>query len=200
MSVILDILGSTFIGGMLLLLILKLNLFASTASYSSDTELKLQQGAKTLAEIINYDLRKIGYKYDGVAITLADSNAIEFYTDMQPPGISGHGTDDVIKYTVLDSSHAAGTTNPKDIVMVRILNGTDSLTGPSLGLVRMKFTYLDSTGVNTIPYLSSSQYKDIKYIKTELWVEASDPINDMITDSLQYQRTYWEFTIHPRNI
>jgi hypothetical protein len=196
----LDIFGSVFIAGMLLLLILKLNLFASTASYSSDTELKLQQNAKTLAEIINYDLRKIGYKYDGVAITHADSTKIKFHTDMQPPGISGHGTPDVIEYTVYDSTYAAGTTNPSDIVMVRVLNETDSLTGPSLGLVKLKFTYLDSTGVNTIPYLSSGQYKDIKYIKTELWIEASDPINDMITDSLQYQRTYWEFTINPRNI
>ncbi len=52
MSVMLDIFGSVFIAGMLLLLILKLNLFASTASYTSDTELKLQQNAKTLAEII----------------------------------------------------------------------------------------------------------------------------------------------------
>src|SRR5690606_5042893 len=200
MSVMLDIFGSVFIAGMLLLLILKLNLFASTASYSADTELKLQQNAKTLADILNYDLRKVGYKYNGVAITHADSNKIEFYTDMQYPGQARHGTPDVIEYTVLDSTHAAGTTNPRDIILVRTLNGTEVLEGPSLGLVDLKFTYLDSTGVNKIPYLTPGQYQNIRYIKTEIWVEAADPINDMITDSLQYQRTYWEFTIHPRNI
>lgn len=200
MSSLLDIFGSTFIAGMLLLLILKLNLFASTASYSSDTELKLQQNAKTLAEILNYDLRKIGYKHNGIAITHADSNKIEFITDLQPPGISGHDTSDVVEYFIKDSTHATGTINPNDRILVRVVNGTDSITGPSLGLVRFKFTYFDSTGVGMIPYLSSSQYKDIKYVKTELWVESSDPINEMITDSLKYPRTYWEFTIYPRNI
>ncbi len=120
MSVMLDIFGSVFIAGMLLLLILKLNLFASTASYSSDTELKLQQNAKTLAEILNYDLRKIGYKYDGVAITHADSTEIEFITDMQPPGDNSgntHGVQDVVKYYLADSTHAEGTTNPHDKVL-----------------------------------------------------------------------------------
>ena len=52
MSTILDIISSTFIGGILLLLIIKLNLFASNASFASDNELKMQQNAKTLAEIL----------------------------------------------------------------------------------------------------------------------------------------------------
>ena len=64
MNVLMDILGSTFIGGILLLLILKLNLFVTNTSFTSDSELKLQQSAKTLAEILNYDLRKIGYNHD----------------------------------------------------------------------------------------------------------------------------------------
>ena len=48
----LDLIGSTFIGGLLLVLILKLNLYSQNASYNSDSELKLQQNAKTLAEIM----------------------------------------------------------------------------------------------------------------------------------------------------
>ncbi len=199
MSVMLDIFGSVFIAGMLLLLILKLNLFASTASYSSDTELKLQQNAKTLAEILNYDLRKIGYQYDDAAITHADSTSIKFWADMQPPGVSGHGVMDEVEYYVSETE-LPGTVNPHDIVLVRKVNNTETIEGPSLGLVEIKFTYLDSTGVNVINYLDNTRYHEIKYIKTELWVEASDPLNDMITDSLQYARTYWEFTIYPRNI
>ena len=59
MASIIDILGSSFIGGLLLLLMLKLNLFVNSSSVTSDNELKLQQNSKTLAEIINYDFRKI---------------------------------------------------------------------------------------------------------------------------------------------
>lgn len=199
MHVMLDIFGSVFIAGMLLLLILKLNLFASTASYSSDTELKLQQNAKTLAEILNYDLRKIGYKYDGVAIITADSTRIKFYADMQAPGQTGHGTMDEVEYYVSETE-LAGTTNPNDIVLVRKVNSSETIEGPSLGLVQIRFTYLDSTGVNAVSYLDNANYQKIRYVKTELWVEAADPLNDMITDSLQYARTYWEFTINPRNI
>lgn len=199
MSVMLDIFGSVFIAGMLLLLILKLNLFASTASYSSDTELKLQQNAKTLAEIINYDLRKIGYRVTGTAITHADSNKIIFNADMNPPGEAGHGTPDVVEYYFDHATDVPGTPNPNDRVLVRVLNGS-KMEGPTLGLVRFKLTYLGATGTDTIPYLQPGLYENIRYIKTELWVEASDPLNDMITDSLQYARTYWEFTIHPRNI
>ena len=71
MSILLDIFGSIFIAGLLLLMLLKLNLFATNSNYYSDNELKMQQNAKTLAEIISYDLRKIGYNYDGTAIITA---------------------------------------------------------------------------------------------------------------------------------
>ena len=78
MSTLLDIFGSIFIAGILLLMIMKLNIFASNSSYYSDNELKLQQNAKTLAEIINYDLRKIGYNYDSTALIIAQPTRIKF--------------------------------------------------------------------------------------------------------------------------
>ena len=67
MSNLLDIFGSVVIAGMLFMLIVKLNLFSSQTSYTSDNELQLIQNTKTLAEIIDYDFRKIGYKYDGTS-------------------------------------------------------------------------------------------------------------------------------------
>lgn len=71
MHILLDIFGSIIIGGLILLMILKFNLFASNANYYSDNELKLQQNVKTLAEILNYDLRKIGYKNSGTSMLVA---------------------------------------------------------------------------------------------------------------------------------
>jgi hypothetical protein len=195
MNVLLDLFGSIFIAGLLLLMILKLNLFASNANYYSDNELKLQQNAKTLAEIINYDLRKVGYQYNGNAIIAAEPTRIKFYADMEAPGTYGHGTMDVVEYFLSDSTKASSTPNLRDKILYRVVNETDSISGPSLGLVDLKFSYMNSQGIVT-SYLDS-----IKYIKAEFWVEPYEPVNNFITgqkDSLVF--TYWELTINPRNI
>jgi hypothetical protein len=194
MNVLIDLIGSSFIGGILLLLILKLNLYSQNTSISSDSELRIQQNAKTLAEIINYDLRKVGYNYNNTAIVTADSNKIKFYADMNEPGTAGYGTIDVVEYFLSSPSKAASTTNPKDVVLTRVLNGTDTLSGPSLGLVKLVFSYFDK-GLATTTNLDS-----IKFIKTEFWVESLDPIEVNFGTQTGYPFTYWEMTINPRNI
>lgn len=194
MSAILDIMGSTFIGGMILLLIIKLNLYSTSVSYSSDNELKLQQNAKTIAEILNYDLRKVGYNHTGTAMLIADSTHMKFYADINAPGTTGHGVVDVVEYFVLDSTNASGTSNTRDVVLVRVVNGSDSITGPSLGLVKLRFSYYNGAGVKT------TALDSIKYIKTEFWVEPTEKINNFLTGSPDSTFTYWEMTINPRNI
>jgi len=194
MNALIDILGSTLIGGILLLIILQMNLFMTNASFSSDNELQMQQNAKTLAEIINYDLRKIGYKYDVTAILIAEKEKIKFIGDLQRPGETGHGVVDTVEYYVKDSSFAMGTSNPRDIVLVRVLNNIDTIAGPSLGLVKLNFSYLDSLSTPTI------DLPKIKFIKAELWVEPIEPVTNFITGNKDSIFTYWEFTIHPRNI
>ncbi|MBE0538205.1 MAG: hypothetical protein IH620_00720 [Ignavibacterium sp.] len=194
MNVLLDLFGSIFIAGLLLLMILKLNLFATNANYYSDNELKLQQNAKTMAEIINYDFRKIGYNYTGTAITVAQPKQIKFYADLDAPGTTGHGTMDIVEYYLSDSTKASGTANLRDKILYRIVNN-DTIGGPSLGLVNLNFAYLNSKGIVTT-YLDS-----IRYVKAEFWVEPYDPVTNFVTgqkDSLVF--TYWELTINPRNI
>lgn len=194
MSTFLDIVGSSFIAGMLLLLVMKMNLFMSNASFKSDNELKLQQNAKTIAEILNNDFRKIGYKHTGNAFLIAEKERIKFLGDLQRPGESGYGIVDTVEYFIRDSSYLPGTTNPDDIILVRILNGTDSITGSSLGLVKLQFNYLDSISIPT------ADLTKIKYIKTEFWVEPMYPADNFITGHQDSVFTYWEFTINPRNI
>jgi hypothetical protein len=195
MNVILDLMGSTIIGGVLLLLILKLNLYTSNANYYSDNELKLQQNVKTLAEVMNYDLRKIGYGYDGTAIVTAEQNRIKFYADMDAPGTFGHGVVDFVEYYLGDSTEASGTVNQRDKVLYRIINNTDTLGGPTLGLVDLKFSYLDGQGIVT------TILDSIKYVKAEFWVEPYEFVSDYGMEQLDStQFTYWELTINPRNI
>lgn len=194
MSTILDIISSTFIGGILLLLIIKLNLFASNASFASDNELKMQQNAKTLAEILNYDFRKVGYNYNGVPIITAEKERFRFVGDLERPGESGYGIVDSVEYFVRDSTYSLGTLNENDIVLVRVVNGADTIAGPSLGLVKINFSYLDSLSTPT------NILSKIKYIKTELWIEPTEPVNNFVTGEQDSVFTYWEFTINPRNI
>jgi hypothetical protein len=194
MSTIIDIMGSTFIAGLLLLLILKLNLFMSNASYASDNELKMQQNAKTFAEILNHDFRKVGYKHDGLSIITAKKDQFKFVGDLERPGESGYGIIDTVEYFIQDSSYSPGTLNQHDIILVRVVNNKDSITGSSLGLVKLNFSYLDSLSIPT------NILSKIKYIKTELWVEPTEPVNNFITGKNDSVFTYWEFTIYPRNI
>lgn len=194
MNTLLDIFGSVVIAGLLFMMMIRLNLFSSQTSYVSDNELKLQMNTKTLAEILDYDLRKIGYHFNGTAILLADSTRLRYEAD-----IDSNGTADEIEYFVSDSTEASGTFNPHDIILKRTINGGSEMSGSSLNLVKLKFTYLDQNS-NKIPYLSTSQYGDIKYIRTEMWLASDTPITDAYADTSTYSLTYWEFTIYPRNI
>lgn len=190
MASIIDILGSSFIGGLLLLLLLKLNLFASSSSVTSDNELKLQQNAKTLAEIINYDFRKIGYQYDSTAIAIADSNHIKFYAD-----IDRNNTVDTLEYYTSDTTVATSTENPSDIILFRKYNGV-AMGGPTLGLTKFKLSYLNEFNVVT------NVLANIRYIKVELWIESTirEMESNFVNPNHPYLFTYWEMKINPRNI
>lgn len=195
MNLILDIFGSAVIAGMLFMLIIKLNLFSQQTGYTSENELKIIQNTKTLAEIVDYDLRKIGYRHDNSAtpsIIAADSTTLEFYAD-----IDTNGTVDVVRYFISDSTNATGTENPKDIILNRTINGGSLMSGPSLGLVKIKFTYLNESQ-DKIPY--NTQLDQIRYIQTEMWIESNEAVADAFADTSRYSVNYWEFTINPRNI
>ena len=191
MGILIDILGSTLIGGILLFLMLNMNLFISSAGYNSDNELRMQQNAKTIAEIINNDFRKIGYKQTGTAILNAESKRFKFVGDLERPGNPGYGIIDTLEYFIQDSSI---TNNSDNIILMRVLNNQDSIGGPSLGLFKLNFSYLDSLSSPT------NDLTKIRYIKTEFWVKPVDQVNDFVTGKKDSVFTYWEFTIYPRNI
>src|SRR3989304_10023881 len=98
MSTLLDLLGASVIGAMVILVMLNLNIYSSNMKFSSDSELRLQQNAKTLADIISYDLRKIGFKQSGLALITAQPKKISFYADIDLNGVV-----DVVTYQLSDS-------------------------------------------------------------------------------------------------
>ena len=182
MNVLLDILGATLIGGLVLLLIVNLNAYSTETKFASDADLRLQQDAKTLAEIINNDLRKIGYKYNSTAITEMDTQRISFYGD-----IDNNGSMDQVTYFLGTKEEASATPNPNDRVLYRVVNN-DTIGGPTLGLTDLRFSYL-----NTQEQVTTNA-DSICYVKAEIWVETILPVDG------DYPFTYWEMTINPRNI
>lgn len=165
-----------------MLLVVNLNAYSQETKYASDADLRLQQNAKTLAEVLNDDLRKIGYKYNGTAITEAGQQRISFKGD-----IDNNGSMDQVTYFLGSKEDADATPNPNDRVLFRVVNN-DTIGGPTLGLTDLRFSYLNSNEIAT------SEPDSICYVKAEIWVETVLEVGD------EYPFTYWEMTINPRNI
>lgn len=182
MAVLFDLLGSTIIGGLLMFMVFNLNMFSTVQRFSSDQELRLQQNSKVLASLLDHDLRKIGYRYEGVAMITAQEKQMKFRSD-----IDSNGTTDIVTYFLGDSTEMMQTQNPRDKILYRIVN-TDSSKGPSLGLINAKFSYMNSKGKTTVVLDS------IRIIRVELWLESTEPVEG------KYPFSYWEMTINPRNI
>ena len=182
MSIVLDLVGSVIIAGILLLMMFNANTYQSNARFASDSELQMQQNAKTLADILSYDLRKIGYECKTNPFLVADSERVSYYADM-----NRDGTPDVVTYIISDTTQAISTTNPEDRVLIRIVNN-DTIAGPSLGLTKIRFSYYNEFGIPTL------DFDEIDFVKAELWVESVEAVDN------EYLFTYWELTISPRNL
>jgi type II secretory pathway component PulJ len=92
-NTILDIMGSTLIGGMLLMILFRLNDAAVENNYMYGGELVVQQNLVAVVELLEFDFRKIGYCADWeklsnplLYIIAADSNYIKFRTDLDSDG------------------------------------------------------------------------------------------------------------------
>jgi len=186
MDTILDILGALLISGFVMLGISNLNIYSTQIRFKSNSELSLISNAKTLADILENDLRKIGYGYNGTSILTADPKKIKFIADIDSNGVS-----DTVSYFLSDSLAVSYTENPKDKILYRLVNG-DTSKGPSLGITDIKFNYKNINGsVTTV-------LDSIKYITTEIWIESPEPVG--IDSNKNYLFTYWELSINPRNI
>jgi hypothetical protein len=182
MNILLDLMGSTLIGGMVVLAMFNLNILSSSYKFSSDSQLHMQQNAKAFADMLDNDLRKMGYRHSSTSIVTAQLNKLSFYSD-----IDSNNTQKLVSYSLSDSLAAWQTENPCDKILYRVVNN-DTLKGASLGLTDLKFHYMNLNGAIT------SNPDSIKFIKVEIWIQSTEKIDG------QYPFTYWEMTINPRNI
>jgi hypothetical protein len=170
-AVILDILGSTVIGGILLLIMFQLNDNATKNTYNFSGELVAQQNLVTTVEVLEYDFRKIGYcenpqalpNPEENAILLADTSRIMFLTDVMVSPYSdphGDGTIDTLEYYLGPTSGLSSTPNPNDRMLYRIVDGDTSKV--NLGVTEFKIRYfrdsLTTTGSTTLAEIVPSYW------------------------------------------
>ena len=144
-SSLIDILGSTLIGGMLFMILLSMNNASVENTYTHGGELIVQQNLVSVVEVLEHDFRKIAYCSNWQAlpdptfsILAADTSSITFLTDVEPDGIV-----DTMHYYLGSLSELAHTPNPRDRMLYRVVN-SETPIGTNLGITNFKIVYYSS--------------------------------------------------------
>ncbi len=146
-SVMLDILGSTIIGGILMMNLVQINSSAVENNYTGNGELIAQQNLSTIVQVLENDFRKIGYCADWTkipiptqAIISADSTSIKYLTD-----VDSDGNVDSMYYYLGPTSELLNTPNPRDRFLYRVVN-SETPVGVNLGVTQFNLTFFDVLG------------------------------------------------------
>ena len=190
MSYLLDIIGSTIIAGMVVMILLAVNINTTTSSAAILFTTIEQRKITQISEIVQYDFYKIGYLIPGEKIAIADSNEIKFYSD-----INNDTEIDSVHYYVGNTTDLSYTTNPDDKPLYRQRNYQDSLLA-EIPVVDFNLSYYDSIG-NSLDYssLTSAAGRNlIKSIKIKITVESDEVYAD------EYRTSEWKKKISPKNL
>lgn len=144
-STLIDILGSTIMGGLLLIIVLRLNNTATEKTTNYGGELSLQQNLVTIAQIMEYDFRKMGYckKWTNFpdpskSIDSATTTSIRFFAD-----IDDNASMDTISYYL--GGLLTSTPNPRDRFFYRKVNSSPP-AAINLGVTQFFMKYFDALG------------------------------------------------------
>jgi len=146
-SVLIDLIGSTIIGGFLLLLLFRLNDATVENNYVYGGEAIAQSNMVEVVQLVEHDFRKIGYCKDwdkipdpSKSILEASLNSIKFLTDE-----NNDGNIDTISYYLGSTDELTQTPNPNDRILYRIVNNNPAI-GANLGVTQFDLYYYDALG------------------------------------------------------
>ena len=188
-STLLDIIGATIIGGMLIVIMNRLNQRATETTMVYGDDKLLQMEVVQLADLIEGDFRRIGYCEDPsqvsdstLLIVSADTSHIKFITDADRNGIL-----DTLEYYVSDTSAMSMTKNPRDRILYRAqyINGQHHLLNISSDITQFYLRYFDALNYELIPPLQNT--RTINYMEISFKVEDSEAYADTM-----YSKAYWQ--------
>lgn len=189
MNSLLDIIGSSIIGGIMYLLLFQVNSQISMTSIEILQSTFSSRNTVDAVTVLEYDLNKLGYRVAGDFITAAEENKIEFWSDI-------NNEDSTVKvlYFLGDSTEVSGTINPNDRPLYRRVADGDT---QMVSVVRdFKITYLDSA-YNKISFASLNNQANrnkIRGTRVYLRIESSEP-SEGIYPYIEFKRT-----IIPKNL
>ncbi|MBN2008342.1 hypothetical protein JW960_03230 [candidate division KSB1 bacterium] len=191
MNTILDIIGATMVGGMLMLIGLHLLDTSTQHFYNNGDDLIVQQNLTGMTHTLEWDLKKMGYgipEWDSVVLT-ADSADLIFRSD-----IDRDNTIDTVHYYVGPLSDMAHTQNPDDRYLYRKVNGLPA-NGFKVGVVTtFRFDYLNQDG-NELDMGIPANLTAVKMVRITLKVENTAVYgNEVNPDKSKYQSAFWQQT------
>ncbi len=192
-TTILDIIGATIIGGLLLLNLLKLNENVYQVDNATGHDVNLQVEVVNIANIVDGDFNKIGYCSDPMnmnddpKVTLADTSSIKIVFD-----VDKNGEYDTVYYFVSDINTLSNTPNPRDRILYRKVN-SDFPFIVSNNITEFKFQYLGALYDTLSTPLASPGLAT--YIKISFRVE------DPFAYDQKYTEAFWRrLTVTSKNL
>ena len=192
-TTILDIIGASIIGGILLLNLLKLNENVYAVDNATGHDVNLQVEVVNVANIVDGDFNKIGYCSDPMnmdddpKITLADTSSIKIVFD-----VDKDGDYDTVYYFVSDLNMLSNTPNPRDRMLYRRVN-SDIPFIVSNNITEFKFQYLGALYDTLSTPLASPGLAT--YIKISFRVE------DPFAYDQNYNEAFWRrLTVKTKNL
>lgn len=183
-NTILDIIGSIIIVGILMLSIFRLQSSSTEDLYRGTTNLNAQTNLATVIQILETDLRRIGYCADWQkipiptqAILYADSSSIRYLTDTD-----NNGTIDTMYYYFDFVKDIPQTPNPRDRFLYRIVNN-ESPADVNLGITQFKMEFYNALGTKL--NFPISDPREIYSMQIDITVEDVSAYNE------NYQTIFW---------
>ncbi len=193
MSVLTDMVGSFIVGGIVLLMIIGFRMNLSTTAQNHVENQGVQETLRSTTEILEYDLRKIGYRVPkGTSpIRYINDSTIVFYGDFDNSG----AYDSMRYYFRSVQPHTAA--NQHVGTFYRVLNNAKP-RAIDCGMTRFRIAWYDKDG-NANP----SNLAGIRSLRVSLNMESDFPIDSTWTGggwSRLYSGASWERTIKPKNM
>jgi len=191
MSTMLDIVGALLLFGILIVTIARVQSNLNEASFQNSFSVITQGNATELARQVEYDFTKIGFRVPVKRILHADTNLIEFRSDLLNNGII-----DTIKYSTGTVSEATITANPFDFPLKR-RSRTGVLTQQrSLRRFHLRYFDFNHSRIGT-PITHIDSLAKIYAINVFFTVEGRETARGGDTT---YYAVFWQKLIYPRNL
>lgn len=202
MDVIYDLVGSIVVGGMIMVMILGFNTNIMEGAATQTFCTSVQSNLTAVTDMIEYDLKKVGYGItdpaDSVRVSYIDSNRIDFRADINNDGIL-----DQVHYQY-EPGIASPNNNPNTHILYRRV-GMGGRLAMDLGITRFRLSCYDAQG-NVLSGNGPAVLSKIHSIrvmisiqsKTSFYVASLD--GDQQTYYDRYSGGYWERIIRPKNL